>query len=116
MPVRVMTALLFVLALSGLAADMTVGCASQQYVYGVVEAKFSGNGDANSAVLQIASETYTVPQGFYQSVQVGDWVRFDGKTWTIVKSAGTTFDRSQDNKGDSTPNVPALPAITPPAH
>ena len=116
MPVRMMTVLVFVLALSALAADISVGCGNDQYVYGIVQAKFTGNGDAGSSVLQIASTTYTVPAGFFQEVQVGDWVRFDGKSWTIVKRAQSTFDnQSQPNV---TPNVPALPPIqqTPPAH
>ena len=113
MPSRVVTVLLFVVALSGFAADMTVGCASQAYVYGIVQNKYSGNGDAGNTVLEIASTTYTVPAGFYETVRIGDLVRFDGKTWTIVKPAATTYD-------SPVPNSPApgqvTPAPTPPAH
>jgi hypothetical protein len=118
MPVRMMTVLVFVLALSALAADVTVGCGNDEYVYGIVQAKYTGNGDAGSSVLEIASTTYTVPEGFFQTVQVGDWVRFNGKQWTIVKHAQSTFDNGSQN-GNATPNVPPLPPIQPtpaPAH
>ena len=115
MSVRVVTALVFVLALSMLAADISVGCAGKGYVYGVVQAKFAGTGDNDMSVLQIASESYTVPAGFYSEVQVGDLVRFDGKTWTIVKSAPTTFG-NQTPAGTPPPGTGNIPPAAVPAH
>ncbi len=110
MSVRMVTALVVVLVVSMLAADMNLGCTPNGgYVYGVVEAKFSGTGDNDMSVLQIASDTFTVPVSFYDEVQVGDLVRYDGKGWTIVKSAGSTYGKQPDNSAPATPNVPPLP-------
>jgi len=113
MSVRTVTVLVFVLAVSVLAADFNLGCTPNGgYVYGVVEAKYSGSG-GDASLLQIASDTFTVPAGFYDEVQVGDLVRFDGTKWTIVKSAATTYG-TQTPANPAPGDVPVLPP--PPAH
>ena len=111
MSVRTVSALVIVLAISILAADMNLGCTPNGgYVYGVVEAKYSGSGDNDMSILQIASDTFTVPAAFYSEVQVGDLVRYDGKNWTIVKSAGSTYgNQTPENPAPGQVNVPPLP-------
>ncbi len=113
MSVRTVTVLVFVLAVSALAADFGAGCTPNGgYVYGVVQAKFSGTGDNDMSVLQIASDTFTVPAAFYDVVQVGDLVRYDGTGWTIVKAAPTSYG----NPPPANPapgNVPVLPPPSP---
>jgi len=113
MSVRTVTVLVFVLAVSVLAADFNLGCTPNGgYVYGVVEAKYSGSG-GDASLLQIASDTFTVPAGFYDEVRVGDLVRYDGKGWTIVKPASTTYGPTPTQS--PAPDVPVLPP-PPPAH
>ncbi|HLW59793.1 MAG TPA: hypothetical protein VKV57_07680 [bacterium] len=78
--------LLFVLVLSLFAADYTVGC-GQGYVYGPVTQKFRNGQDSGDFVLAVNGEAYSVPQGFWNSVGLGDTVRFTGREWEIVKTA-----------------------------
>ena len=85
---RTLTALLFVAILSLLAADMTVGCGSQAYVYGPVSQKFDVSGQETDRLIEINGQTYVVPHYFYAIVEVGDTVRFNGRQWSIVKHAG----------------------------
>lgn len=80
--------LVFVVLLAALAADISVGC-GQGYVYGPVAQKIATNGDKASYLLQINGDSYEVPGDFYQTVRLGDTVKYNGKTWTIVKRAGT---------------------------
>ncbi len=87
---RMVTALLFVAMLSVFAADITVGCGQQEYVYGTVTQKYATGGDTGDYVIAVNGETHTVPLTFYQQVQIGDTVRFDGKDWSIVKPGSTT--------------------------
>jgi len=114
MSVRMATTLMFILALSALAADVTLGCGQDAYVYGVVQAKFSGAGDNATTSVQIASEVFDVPADFYQKVQVGDLVRYNGKAWTIVTPAPSTYN-SQTVPANTQPGQSA-PAGTQPAH
>jgi hypothetical protein len=86
MRVRTIQALLFVLMLSALAADMSVGCGQQSYVYGTVTQKFSYNGE-RGAVIAVNGQTYEVPEGFHSQVQVGDTVKFSSGHWEIVRAA-----------------------------
>jgi len=114
MSVRTVTVLVFVLAVSVLAADFSSGCTPNGgYVYGVVQAKFSGSGNNDMSVLQIASDTFTVPAAFYDEVQVGDLVRYDGTKWSIVKAAPSTYG-NQPPANPAPGDVPVLPP--PPAH
>ncbi len=76
--------------LSVFAADVTVGC-GQGYVYGPVSQKLSSGVNENAAERQIVinNSPFDVPVSFYDRVQVGDWVRFNGREWTIVKRANS---------------------------
>lgn|GEM_PF-935004 len=104
--VRVAAAVGFLLALSVFAADFTVGC-GQRYVYGIVSAKYPATGDNQSWTIQVVDEWYTVPENFYYETQVGDTVKFDGRDWTIVKSAGTTLPGKPGREPQQPPpNVP----------
>ena len=85
MRVRTIQALLFVLMLSALAADVSVGC-GQGYVYGPVTQKFSSSGD-RGALIAVNGQTFEVPDGFWQQVQVGDTVRYSHGQWEIVRTA-----------------------------
>ena len=95
MRVRTIQALLFVLMLSALAADMSVGCGQQGYVYGAVTQKFSSSAD-RGRLISVNGQNFEVPEDFYTQVQVGDTVRFSHGHWEVVR----------------TPNEPA-PSTTP---
>lgn len=77
-------ALVFVVALSMLAADVTVGC-SQGYVSGVVTQKFTGGHDGGAYEIAVDGSPYEVPMSFWLTVHVGDAVRYTGTEWQIVK-------------------------------
>ena len=53
-------------------------------VVGWVEAKRI-DASAHDFLLVINSVEYAVPGYFYQQVEIGDLVKWDGTTWTIVK-------------------------------
>jgi predicted thioesterase len=53
-------------------------------VVGWVEAKHI-DPTAHGFTLTINSADYDVPGYFFQQVEVGDLVKWDGKVWTIVK-------------------------------
>jgi len=72
--------------LSVFAADISVGC-GQGYVYGIVNQKLSNQSGEPDRQLVVNSEIFNVPVSFYNEVQVGDTVRFNGRDWTIVKRA-----------------------------
>jgi hypothetical protein len=82
---RTLTALFFVAILSLLAADISVGCGSQAYVYGPVSQKFDTNGQEGEWFILINGQSYSVPRYFYDIVQVGDTVRYNGRQWSVVK-------------------------------
>lgn len=84
-------ALLFVAVLAVLTADFTVGC-GQGYVHGQVTQKYTGG--QGTYLIAVNGKPYAVPQTFYDSVQVGEMVRFDGKEWSVEKP------------GQPSPNVP----------
>ncbi len=86
---RMLRALLFVAILSVFAADFTVGC-GQAYVYGPVSQKLRAAADTGDWLITVNGETYDVPLVFYNEVNVGDTVKFDGRNWTVVKRAETT--------------------------
>jgi len=85
MRVRTIQALLFVLMLSALAADVSVGC-GQGYVNGTVTQKFSSSGE-RGALIAVNGQSFEVPEGFWQQVQVGDTVRYSHGQWEIVRTA-----------------------------
>ena len=53
-------------------------------VIGWVEAKRIDS-SSHDFLLVINSVEYAVPGYFYQQVEIGDLVKWDGMTWTIVK-------------------------------
>ena len=83
---RTVSVLFFIAVLSVFAADVSIGC-GHGYVYGPVNQKFTKSADETDGQIAINDVPYTVPYSFYSQVQVGDWVRFDGRSWTIVKRA-----------------------------
>jgi hypothetical protein len=85
---RTVTALFFVAIMSLLAADFTMGCGSQAYVYGVVSQKFVTSTNETDKYIEINGQMYSVPWNFYNKVGVGDTARFNGHDWTIVKKGG----------------------------
>jgi hypothetical protein len=56
-------------------------------IVGWVEAKHV-EGATHSFSITLNSTDYEVPGYFYAQVDVGDLVKWDGKTWTIVRKAG----------------------------
>lgn len=80
---RTVRVLLFVAILSLLAADVSVGCGAKAYVYGPVTQKFSTSIQEDHLIL-VNGQSYSVPYDFFQRVQVGDTVRFNGSVWSIV--------------------------------
>ena len=85
---RTVSVLFFIAMLSVFAADFTIGC-GQGYVYGPVTQKFSKSANESDAQIAINDAPFSVPLSFYSQVQVGDTVRFDGRSWTIVKRANS---------------------------
>lgn len=55
-------------------------------VLGVVESKRLFNPERSFTITVLSTE-YEVPYAFWQTVNVGDFVRWDGTTWTIVRRA-----------------------------
>ena len=58
-------------------------------VVGWVEAKRIDSSSHDFLVV-INSVEYTVPGYFYQQVEIGDLVKWDGTTWTLVKKRSTS--------------------------
>ena len=85
---RTISVLFFIAMLSVFAADFTMGC-GQGYVYGPVSQKFTHNTDDVDARIAINNTPYNVPLTFYGQVQVGDTVKYDGRSWSIVKRANS---------------------------
>jgi hypothetical protein len=86
---RTVQALLFILALSVFAADMSVGC-GQGFIIGPVTAKYRSSPDSGSYLIAVNGTPYDVPQDFYNQVQIGDTVKYTGKQWLLVKTADGT--------------------------
>jgi|SRR5215469_2228325 len=81
-------AVVFVAILSLLAADVSVGCGANAYVYGPVEQKYTTGSDEGEKLILIGGQTYQVPPTFFAEVSVGDTVKYNGRVWTVVKRAG----------------------------
>jgi hypothetical protein len=54
-------------------------------VIGWVDEKRYRNWEFFPYIIVINSQEYGVPQRFWMSVDVGDLVKYDGDTWTIVE-------------------------------
>jgi len=85
--------LVLVLTLAASLAQVFPSCSGQPgdsiAVIGWVEAKFRDRAEGTFVVV-INGHDYNVPEVFWQRVQVGDLVKWDGYTWTIVRRAGAT--------------------------
>lgn len=57
-------------------------------IIGWVEAKYY-HGRRQSYVVVINNVEYNVPDDFYDIVEIGDLVKNEGGTWTIVRKRGT---------------------------
>jgi len=88
MRVQTVRAFVFIAILSILAADLSVGCGSQAYVYGPVTQKFATGTDEVDRMIEIGGTTYLVPPIFFAQIEVGDIVKYNGRIWTIVRKAG----------------------------
>ncbi len=97
---RTLVALLFVALLGVFAADVSIGC-GQGFVYGPVGQKLRSGGDTGDYLITVNGSPYDVPLLFYNQVRVGDTVKFDGKSWTVVKQGPTTL-----GPGVATPTTP----------
>lgn len=80
-------AIVFVAILSLLAADVSVGCGANTYVFGPVEQKYSKNPDDYERLIMVQGKTYQVPPSFFAAVSLGDTVKYNGRKWAIVKTA-----------------------------
>jgi len=76
--------LLVVLATTLAQAFPSCGGDEKTEVVGWIEAK-RVDSFGHSFLVVINSVEYQVPSYFYQQVEVGDLVKWDGMTWTIVK-------------------------------
>ena len=80
MRIRTIQVLLFVLVLAVFAADFTTGC-GKGYIYGRVTQKYNMGGNSETYMIAVNGQPYQVPLGFWQTVSLGDWVRYTGKDW-----------------------------------
>ncbi len=78
-------AVIFVAILALLAADISVGCGANAYVYGPVEQKYVKNPDDFDGLIMVQGQTYQVPGTFYAAISIGDTVKYNGRKWSIVK-------------------------------
>jgi len=67
--------------------DDQTGTGSQTQVIGWVEEKRTYPFEATPYVVVINLHEYSVPYDFWRTVQIGDLVKSDGITWTIVRRA-----------------------------
>lgn len=82
-----MKGLLLAVLLSTVFAQILPGCDGQaRVIIGMVEAKYETDGQTFLIVDKI---DYRVPAAFWSQVDVGDWVRWDGFTWTIHRKRGS---------------------------
>jgi hypothetical protein len=86
---RTVHALVFILALSVFAGDISVGC-GQGFVIGPVTAKYRSRPEGGSFLIAVNGTPYDVGPDFYNQVQIGDTVKYTGKQWLIVKTANGT--------------------------
>ncbi len=84
---RFVNALICIALLSVFAADISVGCGQNQYVYGPVDQKLITGGGEASYMIKVEGQFYDVPHAFYDKVQVGDIVKYNGREWSIEKPA-----------------------------
>jgi len=91
MSVRVFAVFVFLVALSALAADFTMGC-GQGYLVGTVTQKYATNGEAGTYAIGVDNRGYPVPEDFYYAVNIGDVVKYDGKAWSKVTGSNASPD------------------------
>ena len=104
MRVRALTVLFLVGLLSVFAADFTVGC-GPEYVYGSVTQKINAGHDQNNTIM-VNGSPFEVPLSFYERVQVGDMVRFNGKEWSIVKPGESSVPAPYQSVPATAPSTP----------
>ena len=80
--VRAGEVLVLVVLLSFFAADFSAGC-GHGYVFGPVTQKYARGGDG-AYLIDVNGTAYEVPIDFYNTVRVGQTVRFDGTKWAVV--------------------------------
>jgi hypothetical protein len=88
-----MLRIVFLVTMMTTVAQIFPSCGGEEgvQVVGWVEAK-RVDASAHSFAITINSTDYEVPGYFYAQVQVGDLVKWDGQTWTIVKKASERMD------------------------
>ncbi len=84
---RLVNVLICIALLSVFAADFSVGCGQNQYVYGPVDQKLVSSGGEANYLIKVQGDFYDVPRAFYDRVQVGDVVKYNGREWSIEKPA-----------------------------
>ena len=105
MRARTLTVLFVVGLLSVLAADVTVGCGGQDYVYGSVTQKINAGHEQNNTIM-VNGSPFEVPLDFFEQVQVGDMVRFNGKEWSIVKPGQSSAPAPYQPAPATAPSTP----------
>lgn len=79
---------LLVVALFSLVAQIVPSCDGGRDVVGWVEEKYVDRSVQGQAyVIVVNTVHYEVDFGFWNSVQVGDLVKYDGRLWSIVRKA-----------------------------
>src|SRR2546426_5457622 len=81
--------LLVILATTLAQAFPSCGGEEKTELVGWVEAKRIDS-SSHDFLLVINSVEYAVPGYFYQQAEIGDLVKWDGTTWTIVKKRSTS--------------------------
>ena len=115
MRARTLTVLVVVGLLSVFAADITTGC-GQDYVYGSVTQKINAGHEQDSTIV-VNGSPFEVPLSFFERVQVGDMVRFNGKEWSIVKPGQSSVPAPYQSSPATAPSTPppAQPAPAAPS-
>jgi len=80
-------AIIFVAILALLAADVSIGCGKNAYVYGPVEQMYTKGPDDYDRQIMVNGQTYLVSPSFFSQISVGDTVKYNGSKWSIVKYA-----------------------------
>ena len=104
MNVRTIQVLLFVVVLSAFAADFTMGCGTG-YVYGRVTQKFVGGSGQMNRTISVNGKPFVVPLDFWTRVNVGDWVRYNGKNWEMAEAPPSTGSAT-GAPGTTAPSTP----------
>ena len=68
----------------------TYGPTARGEVTQVFFGNYGGNRGEECCIIAINGAPYNVPRAFWQSVEVGDIVNFDGVSWSIVRPSYAT--------------------------